>query len=322
MNDFTAKFIGVRKVLEHSNVENLPLKYEFLYGSVLPDYEPCLVPDQFSKAQRYFGKNQRIRPIEKALAVRAALTRVLKFCNIEKMKRALRMNKAMISKFSFDFLEKLANNNNRDWFNSNKNIYLEAHANIISFADALLQEMSTHDTLETASGKASLFRIYRDVRFSKDKSPYHTWWSGGFKRATKRRRGSYYFHIQPGHSFIIAGFWGPEPHDMKRIRENIDLNHENWKKLLSSKTIKNNFGKLRGEQLLTAPKGYPKDHPAIELLRYKQFLLRYDFTDKEVTSAGFARKVSETFRKMRPFLDHMTEVLTTDANGISLVDEE
>jgi uncharacterized protein (TIGR02453 family) len=230
------------------------------------------------------------------------------------------MNKAAILPSSVDFLKKLEKNNNRDWFNAHKDAYLKAHANIISFADVLLQEMNEHDTLETASGRASLFRIYRDVRFSKDKSPYHTWWSGGFKRATQKRRGSYYFHIQPGHSFVISGFWGPEPHDMKRIREDIDLNHEEWKKLLSSKAIKNNFGKLRGEQLLTAPKGYPKDHPAIDLLHYKQFLLRKDFTDKEVLSAGFAHKISETFRKMRPFLDHMSEVLTTDANGVSLVD--
>lgn len=230
------------------------------------------------------------------------------------------MIKSTISKNSFDFLKNLSQNNNRDWFNKHKNQYIEAHNNIIAFADALLLEMNKHDKIETASGKQSLFRIYKDVRFSKDKTPYNTHWSGGFKRATKKLRGGYYFHLQPGNSFLAGGFWGPEPHDMKRISEEIDVNYKEWKIILNYKTLVQTFGKLIGEQLASAPRGYSKDHPAIDLLRYKQFLLKHTFTDIEVLSPDFALKVSDTFKKMRPFLNFMSEILTTDVNGVSLVD--
>lgn len=226
----------------------------------------------------------------------------------------------MINKDSIQFLKSLSKNNNREWFQEHKELYLSAHDNIITFADALLVEMKKHDNIETVSGKKSLFRIYKDVRFSKDKTPYNTHWSGAFKRATKKLRGGYYFHIKPGDSFIAGGFWGPEPHDMKRIREDIDANYKDWNKLLKNKTIVETFGGLTGEQVTSAPRGYTKDHPAINLLRYKQFFLKHDFTDAEVLAPNFVKNVNDTYKKMRPFLDYMSEVLTTDANGVSLID--
>jgi uncharacterized protein (TIGR02453 family) len=226
----------------------------------------------------------------------------------------------VIKKDSIDFLKALSKNNNRDWFNKHKDRYIEAHNNIIAFADALLFEMNKHDKIETPSGKKSLFRIYKDVRFSKDKTPYNTHWSGGFKRATKKLRGGYYFNIKPGKSFLAGGFWGPEPEDMKRIRQDIDLNHKDWKKMLANKTLIKTFGKMMGEQVSSAPRGYAKDHPAIDLLRYKQFIFRHEFTDKEVCSPDFLYKMNDVYKKMRPFFNYMSEVLTTDANGISLVD--
>ena len=106
---------------------------------------------------------------------------------------------------------------------------------------------------------------------------------------------------------------------MKRIREDIDADYPTWRKVLNDKNLVKTFGKMRGAQLATAPRGYDKAHVAIDLLRYKQFMLRYDFTDKEVNSPGFVKKVNEVFQKMRPFLDHMSYVLTTDANGEPLV---
>lgn len=230
------------------------------------------------------------------------------------------MPSAIIEKETLDFLNTLSKNNNRDWFNKHKGHYLEAHNNLIIFADALLIEMNKHDKIETPSGKKSLFRIYKDVRFSKDKTPYNTHWSGSFKRASKKLRGGYYFHIQSGNSFLAGGFWGPESNDMKRIRQDIELNYKAWKNLLSDKALIRTFGKLIGDKVSSAPRGYNKDHPAIDLLRHKQFLLKHEFTDKEVLSSGFVNKVSETFKKMRPFLNFMSEVLTTDANGLSLVD--
>jgi len=227
--------------------------------------------------------------------------------------------KTVIEADSISFLKKLSKNNNRDWFNEHKNMYLKAHNNIVAFADALLIEMNKHDHIETESGKKALFRIYRDVRFSKEKTPYNTHWSGGFKRATKKLRGGYYFRIEPGNSFIAGGFWGPEPDDIKRIRQDIDLNYKEWKKLLANKTLANTFGKIIGEQVGSAPRGYSKEHPAIDLLRYKQFILKYEFTDKEIYSPDFLKKVNDTYKKMRPFLDYMSDVLTTDGNGVSII---
>jgi uncharacterized protein (TIGR02453 family) len=224
-----------------------------------------------------------------------------------------------IKKDSLDFLKDLSKNNNRDWFNIHKDRYIEAHSNIIAFADALLVEMNKHDKIETASGKSSVFRIYKDVRFSKDKTPYNTHWSGSFKRATKKLRGGYYFRVEPGNSFLAGGFWGPESNDMKRIRQDIDENYNAWEKLLADKTLTKTFGKIIGEQVGTAPRGYAKDHPAIDLLRHKQFLLKYEFTDNEVNSPDFLYSANDVFKKMRPFLNFMSEVLTTDANGISVV---
>jgi uncharacterized protein (TIGR02453 family) len=230
------------------------------------------------------------------------------------------MPSIIIKKESIDFLRKLSKNNNRDWFNKHKDTYIEANKSIIAFADALLLEMNKHDKIETRSGKESLFRIYKDVRFSKDKTPYNTHYSGIFKRATKKLRGGYYFKINAGGAVLIGGFWGPEPQDMKRIRQDIDLNYDDWKKLLAGKTLSKTFGKLLGHQLSSAPRGYAKDHPAIDLLRYKQFLLKYEFSENEVLSPGFLSKANDVFKKMRPFLNYMSEVLTTDANGVSVID--
>ncbi|MCC7301903.1 MAG: DUF2461 domain-containing protein [Bacteroidia bacterium] len=226
---------------------------------------------------------------------------------------------SLIEKEAFSFLRSLSRNNNRDWFAKHKDKYLAVRANIEQFAEALLLEMNSHDQIETPSGKKALFRIYKDVRFSNDKTPYNTHWSGAFRRATKSRRGGYYFHLKPGNSFLACGFWGPEPADLQRIRQDIDLNFAEWRKVLKNKTILNTFGKMKGETVKSAPRGYAKDHPAIELLRYKQFYFQHDFTDKEVLSPGFVKKMSETYKRVRPFFDHMSEVLTTDANGVSVL---
>lgn len=233
-----------------------------------------------------------------------------------------RKTAVQIEKQSFDFLKALSKNNNRDWFLANRKRYEFSQQNTIAFAEALLERMREHDLIETASGKQSLYRIYRDVRFSKEKTPYKTNWGGGFRRATKLRRGSYFFQLEPGNTFVAIGFWGPNADDMARIREDIAHNYEDWNKLLRQKTLVKYFGKLRGEQVLTAPRGFSKDHPAIELLRYKQFLLFRKFSDKEALAPGFADELNKTFKAARPFLDHMSEVLTTDLNGVSLFERE
>lgn len=225
----------------------------------------------------------------------------------------------MIQQSTLRFLEVLKANNNRDWFQANKALYEQAHGNVIAFADALLDKMRIHDQIETASGKASLFRIYADTRFSKDKAPYKTHFGIRFSRASAQLRGGYYFHLEPGHSFMAGGFFAPNPDDLKRIREDISFNYEEWNELLSEPQFVETFGELRGDAVKTAPKGFDKEHPAIELLRKKQFILRHDFTDQEVLAPDFVEKLDQAFRNLRPFFDYMSEVLTTDANGESIL---
>lgn len=224
----------------------------------------------------------------------------------------------MITKENLNFLDQLKLNNNRDWFNANKANYIEQHQNVMLFADKLLKLLKQHDNIETVNGKKSLMRIYRDVRFSKDKSPYKTNWGIHFKRATKLLRGGYYLHIQPNNSFVGGGFWAPNSADLLRIRKDIAQDATEIKAIINSKAFTSTFNYLQGEKLKTAPKGFDKTHPNIDLLRYKQFLISKPFTDKQVTSKNFAKEVDDTFKQMRPFFDYMSYVLTTDENGVSL----
>jgi uncharacterized protein (TIGR02453 family) len=223
-----------------------------------------------------------------------------------------------IQQSSLDFLNQLKENNNRDWFNEHKTSFQKEQLQIEAFADVLLREMNTHDQIETATGKHAMHRIYRDTRFSKDKTPYKTNWSGGFKRATKMRRGGYYFHIEPGNSFVAGGFWAPSTPDLKRIREEISYDPDALRKIISSAPFRKTFDTLQGEQLKTTPKGFDAQDEAIDLLRYKQFLLIRKFSDQEVLSKKFPGDVSHTYQQMRPFFDYMSTALTTDANGLAI----
>lgn len=211
---------------------------------------------------------------------------------------------------SFQFLKDLGKNNNRDWFNRHKAKYLTELEKVELFADELLLRMKKYDAIETESGKKSLKRIYRDTRFAIDKTPYKTNWSGNFQRQGKLRRGGYYFRFQPGDkSFIAGGFRGPEPRDLKLIRDEFAFDETKIRGILSSASIKKMFGGLTGETLVSMPRGFSKDHPAADLIRHKQFILKRSFTDKEVLSASFMTEVVATMRAFRPFFDYMSEAL-------------
>lgn len=220
---------------------------------------------------------------------------------------------------SINFLENLEKNNNRDWFSDNKLEYTTAQNNIIEFADQLIALMNNHDAIENGSGKKSLYRIYNDVRFSKNKLPYKPRFSIGLQRATALKRGGYYLNIQPNNNFLACGFFSPNPDDLKRIRKDIELNPAAWRKILNSKTIKDNFVELTGDKVPTTPRGFSKDHEAIDLIRHKQFILRHNFTDQEVVDPHFINKANELFKSVRPFFDYMSLLLTTDLNGQSKV---
>jgi uncharacterized protein (TIGR02453 family) len=223
----------------------------------------------------------------------------------------------VIEKETLQFLRDLAKHNNREWFSENKSRYLQAQSNVIQFMDELILKMNQHDRLETQSGKESLYRIYNDVRFSNNKTPYNPRFAGNLRRQKPMFRGGYYFWIKPGESRVGCGFTYPNPEDLLRIRQDIAINYQRWKRLLHSKAIQNSFGKMKGEQLKTAPRGFDKDHPAIDLLRHKQFWFEHSFTDKEVMADDFLDQINKTFKCIRPFFNHMSEVLTTDLNGVS-----
>ncbi|MFY0600542.1 MAG: DUF2461 domain-containing protein [Cyclobacteriaceae bacterium] len=220
---------------------------------------------------------------------------------------------------TFPFLTQLKNNNDRAWFDANKPSYTLSHEEMIAFADDILHKLKEKDNIETLSGKKSLMRIYRDTRFSKDKTPYKTGWSGGFKRASSELRGGYYFRVEPGNSVVAGGFWGPESKDLKQIRDQIAQDPDELRNILSEPNFKDFFGEMEGETVKTAPKGFLKEDPAIDLLRHKQFLLVKKFSDKEVLKSDFSSVIADAFHRMRPFHDYFSYILTHDLNGTPLL---
>lgn len=221
-----------------------------------------------------------------------------------------------IQNATLQFLRDLSENNNRPWFQANKARYEAALENMKSFTHALEQALGETDRLD----ETTLFRIYRDVRFSADKSPYKNHFGIHFSRATKKLRGGYYLHIEPGATFAGGGFWQPNPQDLRRIRDEFAADDQPVRQIISDATFQQYFGTIQGEELKTAPKGYDKDHPAIDLIRKKSFTVHRNFTDAGVLSDSFLREVKLTFEAMRPFFDYMSVVLTTDLNGVSLVE--
>lgn len=221
-----------------------------------------------------------------------------------------------ISKTTLDFLNKLKENNNRDWFNGHKPRFIAEQDKVKVFYAALKEKLNIHDEIE----KLKVFRIYRDVRFSKDKTPYKTHFGGHFVRATKRNRGGYYLQISPGESFLAGGFWAPNKEDLMRIRKEFEMDSSEIRAIIKNDNFVQNFEKLEGETLKSAPRGFDKTHPDMDLIKMKQFIVTRSFTDDEVLSSNFLNEVDKTFKSMRPFLDYMSEILTTDLNGVSTIE--
>ena len=225
------------------------------------------------------------------------------------------MIEMIIESTTVKFLKDLDRNNNREWFLAHKVQYEAALDNIKQFKDQVIKGLNKKDVIEDGR----VFRIYRDVRFSKYKSPYKNNLGVHFTRATKALRGGYYLHIEPRKSFAGGGFWAPEPADLKRIRDEFAHDDKTIRKIISQKNFVRYFGTLQGEELKTAPSGYDRDHPTIDLIRKKQFVISRHFKDKEVVGSNFLKEVILTFEAMRPFFDYMSEVLITDANGQKLI---
>lgn len=222
---------------------------------------------------------------------------------------------SQIKASNLQFLNDLEANNNREWFATNKARFETERKNIIAFADALLKKMNQHDAIENETGAKCLHRIYRDVRFSKDKRPFKNNWPISFVRASQKNRGGYYLHLQPNASFLGIGFWEPNAADLKRIRIQFSLFGQEFEGILNQKNFKKHFETMTGEKLKNGPKDFDKNDPFLELLKFKQYLLVKSFTDAEVLDAGFLDNVNEAMKAARPFLDFMSEALTTNENG-------
>jgi uncharacterized protein (TIGR02453 family) len=219
------------------------------------------------------------------------------------------MNMELILKF----LKNIAKNNNREWFEKNKPKYLEAKQHHEDFLEELHKELVKFDeSLGGINPRKMGFRIYRDVRFSKDKRPYKVNMGAGFSPAGKMMSDpGYYIHLEPGKSFVAGGLYQPDPANLAKIRQEIDYNAKNFLKILNDKNFKKYFDGLDDfDRVKTAPKGYPKDHPQIELLKNKSFITSHPFTDKEVLDKKFVKKVAEVCKAIRPLNEFLKEAIS------------
>ncbi len=222
-----------------------------------------------------------------------------------------------IEKSTLQFLKELKKNNNREWFNEHKPEFKIVQTQAKEFYHAIMDDLNKQDEVENFK----LFRIYRDVRFSKDKTPYQPHFAGSFSRSGKELRGGYYLRLRPGESFLAGGFWAPNKEDLFRIRKEFEYDGKEIRKIISEEKFVSVFGgTLEGEELKTAPRGFDKEHPNLDLIRKKGFIAVRRFTDKEILDPEFLSVVEDSFLALRPFFNYMSEVLTTNLNGESIID--
>ncbi len=211
------------------------------------------------------------------------------------------------------FLKDLSKHNNREWFEKNKAKYTEAKEGFEQFVIDLHEEMVKFDeSLAGLDPKKLTFRIYRDVRFSKDKSPYKKNMSAAFS-STGKGMGTpgYYFHLQPNNqSFVGIGMFQPVPDNLTKIRQEIDYNGAELEKIFKEKSFKKNFLKFWDEdKLKNPPKGYTKDHPYVEWLKLKSFIITHEFVDQTVTNKRFIKNLVEVMKAGRPLNDFLKEAI-------------
>lgn len=218
----------------------------------------------------------------------------------------------MISKDSIQFLADLKKNNNREWFLANKKRYEAYKKEYYQLAQQFIDALAQQDpALGAIQVKDVVFRINRDIRFSKDKSPYKTnmafWVSAGNKNWTQS---GYYVHVEPGSSFIAGGFHQPEANDLKKIRKEIAFFHEDLEAILADKNFKEIYGDMDRESALkTVPKGYEKEHPAIELLKLKSFTATAKIDDKLLSDKDFVQKTAEKLLVLKPMGEFLNRAL-------------
>ena len=218
----------------------------------------------------------------------------------------------MLSKATLQFLKDLAENNNREWFNDNKPRFKEAQGEFIGLVAQLIGRISVFDPpIARLNPEKSIFRIYRDTRFSKDKTPYKTNFGAHLvdTAAKVHDRAGYYIHLEPGQSFLAGGAYLPPGPWINAIRESIDKRGSKLEAILAADDFKKLFGGLSGDKLKTSPRNYPADHPRIELLRYKSFLAVHNFRDELITSNKFIDHAAQVFEALKPLDDFLNQSL-------------
>jgi len=220
----------------------------------------------------------------------------------------------MIKKTTLDFLRKLKKNNDRKWFEKNRKEYESCREDFIIEVNEIINRIAAFDPgLEGLEAKNTIFRIFRDIRFSKDKTPYKPHFGANMaKGGRKSVNAGYYLHIEPGgKSFLAGGTYRPTSDILASVRNAIDYDPDALKSILNNKTFTKYFGGLTEmeDKLKTAPKGFPKDHPEIELLKHKSFIVFHNLKDDQLASKGFLKDVSNVFKAMAPFNHYLNKII-------------
>ncbi|WP_199736715.1 DUF2461 domain-containing protein [Fibrisoma montanum] len=229
--------------------------------------------------------------------------------------------KAVLTAQTLDFLRELAQNNNRDWFQTNRKRYVAAKAEFEAWVGRVLAGVCSFEPLPTTDVKDCIFRINRDIRFSKDKSPYKLNFSAAIGPGGRHSgRIDYYIHLQPGNeSFLGAGMWQPTPEHLSKFRQEVDYNVDELKAIIEADAFRAYFPEVWGETMKTAPKGYSADHPEIGLLRRKQLFFMHRFTDKEVLKPAFADDVVRGCQLLKPYCDFLNYLFFDEVNDAVLM---
>ncbi|MBW4581440.1 MAG: DUF2461 domain-containing protein [Tildeniella nuda ZEHNDER 1965/U140] len=224
------------------------------------------------------------------------------------------MSNAINLKPVLDFLIQLQDNNDRAWFEQHRASYENAKTQFEQLVDEVIAEFRAIEDLGNITAKDCVMRIYRDVRFSKDKSPYRTHFAASIAAGGKKSsRMPYYLHLAPqNQSFLAGGLYMPTAAQLTRFRKTIDHDAKPFKALLNHKTFKQWFGELSGEKLKTAPQGYARDHKEIELLRLKQVIATHPVSDEAVLAATFPAQMIEIFSGLKPLLDYLNRFAAID----------
>lgn len=218
----------------------------------------------------------------------------------------------MVQAGTIKFLEQLSKNNNKPWFDEHREAYAAAKEDFEGIVTDILAALSEKEPLfKEQKAKDCIFRIFRDVRFGKDKTPYKAHFGAFFSRGGRKFPGAgYYLHLEPGgNSFAGGGLWVPEAPLLKAVRQEIDYNFAEFSKIMADKKFGKFFEQVNGEQLKKLPAGYEADNPAMAYLKMKSFTVSHKLADTDLAGKGFEKKVMEVFNAMHPFIDFLNRAV-------------